>query len=183
MVYSNPVVADIYDVVSLPLAPARQSIIASQLYDVPWGSHIFEFGVGTGIIAIDLAKRGYYVTGVDHSLAMIRKTDKYAIDEGVANKIRLHHITARRFPVDSRTIDAAVMSYVLTSNPPFSMYHYVSEFSRILKKDGKLIMLDIFIPMASCPFGFIEKGQRRGFEIEKLAWPPGQFLLVMRKTK
>jgi len=51
--------------------------------DLPSGSLILDMGCGTGRHSIELAKRGYQVTGVDISSRMLMEAEKKAREEGV----------------------------------------------------------------------------------------------------
>ena len=50
---------------------------------LPSASHILDMGCGTGRHAIELASRGYRVTGVDISSGMLAEAEKAAADVGV----------------------------------------------------------------------------------------------------
>jgi len=181
-IFDNKIVAKSYDFAISPIVKKRQDLIANELKTLPAGSNIFEFGVGTGLILTDLVKRfGFNATGVDSSICMLKKAQERVDQANLQSKVTLLHYEGNKLDVPSNNFDAIVMSYVLTSNPPMTMYHHVTEFSRLLKKNGKMLILDVFIPFASCPYGFIVKGKSKGLAVEKLSWPPGQFLLVMIK--
>ena len=69
------------------------------------GSKILDMGCGTGRHAIELAKRGYHVTGVDISSGMIAEGKKNATEAGI--EIKWIHSDAVKFTT-SEKFDAAL---------------------------------------------------------------------------
>jgi 2-polyprenyl-3-methyl-5-hydroxy-6-metoxy-1,4-benzoquinol methylase len=69
------------------------------------GSEILDMGCGTGRHAIELAKRGYFVTGVDISRGMLAEADKIAGGAGV--EVEWIQSDATRF-VAPHLYDAAI---------------------------------------------------------------------------
>jgi len=69
------------------------------------GSSILDMGCGTGRHAIELAKRGYQVTGVDLSSGMLSQAEKTA--KAAKVKVEWIHSDATRFRSD-RLFDAAI---------------------------------------------------------------------------
>ena len=65
---------------------------------LPPGSHILDVGCGTGRHAVELARRGYQVTGVDISSGMLAEAEKAAREAGV--EVELIHTDATRFTSD-----------------------------------------------------------------------------------
>jgi len=56
-------------------------------FNLPEGSHILDVGCGTGRHAVELAKRGYRVTGIDISEQMLREAQKRCEEESVSVKL------------------------------------------------------------------------------------------------
>ena len=73
--------------------------------NLPVGSHILDVGCGTGRHAVELAKRGYQVAGVDFSLGMLAEAEKAAREAGV--KVEWIHADATQFQ-SAKTYDAAI---------------------------------------------------------------------------
>lgn len=72
---------------------------------IPPGSNILDMGCGTGRHVIELAKRGYKVTGVDISLGMLAQAKRAAKQAKV--KVEWIHADATRFK-SSKLFDAAI---------------------------------------------------------------------------
>ncbi len=72
---------------------------------LPPGSRILDVGCGTGRHAVELARRGYQVTGVDISSGMLAEAEKAAREAGV--EVELIHADATEFRSD-KLFDAAI---------------------------------------------------------------------------
>jgi SAM-dependent methyltransferase len=73
--------------------------------NLPKGSYILDMGCGTGRHAIELAKRGFHVTGVDLSPGMLSQAEKAAKDAKV--KVEWVQSDATRFK-SKKLFDAAI---------------------------------------------------------------------------
>ncbi len=72
---------------------------------LPPGSRILDVGCGTGRHAVELARRGYQITGVDISAGMLAEAEKAAREADV--EVELIHADATRFMSD-KLFDAAI---------------------------------------------------------------------------
>ncbi|MDX2064486.1 MAG: class I SAM-dependent methyltransferase [Fimbriimonadaceae bacterium] len=68
------------------------------LYPVPPGAKILDVGCGTGRHAIEFARRGFQVTGVDFSLGMLEVARRKATELNLA--VEFIHADAREFTLD-----------------------------------------------------------------------------------
>ncbi|RYG24585.1 class I SAM-dependent methyltransferase [bacterium] len=75
------------------------------LFALPTGSSILDVGCGTGRHAVELAKRGYRVTGIDLSEGMLNVARAKAAVEGV--DVKFVQADATNFQTDER-FDAAI---------------------------------------------------------------------------
>jgi len=75
------------------------------LFALPVGSSVLDMGCGTGRHAIELASRGYRVTGVDLSEGMLKEAMRKARDANV--EVEFVHADAREVALD-RVFDAAI---------------------------------------------------------------------------
>ena len=74
-------------------------------FKLPPGSLILDMGCGTGRHAVELAKRGYRVTGVDISSGMLREAKKVAREAGV--QVEWIQADAAKFTA-TKSFDAAI---------------------------------------------------------------------------
>jgi cyclopropane fatty-acyl-phospholipid synthase-like methyltransferase len=74
-------------------------------FGLPAGSRILDVGCGTGRHAVELARRGHQVTGVDISSGMLAEAERAAREAGV--EVELIHADATRFASDE-LFDAAI---------------------------------------------------------------------------
>jgi len=101
---------------------------------------ILDVGCGTGRHAVELAVRGYHVTGVDLSASMLEKARRNAEENGVS--VRLLQGDARKLEFDQE-FDLVIMlcegafSLMETDEMNFEILRGVN---RALAPDGKLIM-------------------------------------------
>lgn len=93
------------------------------------GSRVLELGVGTGRIAIPLAKAGCRVVGVDLSAHMLAALAQHVSQDGI-DGIDLAQSDITALPFRKNTFDGAIAVHVL---------HLVSDWAGVLKQLGQLI--------------------------------------------
>lgn len=100
------------------------------------GKRVLEVGCGDGALAVELAKRGAEVTGVDASERMIEAARERARDAGVP--LALHLGPAEALPFDHERFDMVVaqtiLCFVADGSPAFG------EIARVLKPGGRLVI-------------------------------------------
>lgn len=90
---------------------------------LPAQGAILEVGAATGRYTLELARRGYQVTAVDLSAALIERCRKNLITEGLESRVRLAVADARNLgEVEERHFDAALLMGPL--------YHLIEEADR-----------------------------------------------------
>jgi len=111
---------------------------------LPAGSHILDVGCGTGRHSIELARRGYKMTGVDISTGMLNEARRGAARAGV--KIDLIHADAVEF-ISEKEFDAAICicegAFGLLSSEDDPYQHdlgILRNINEALKPDGMLIL-------------------------------------------
>ncbi len=110
------------------------------------GGPVVELAVGTGRIAVPVAKAGIPVIGVDESTGMLAVAREYAVREGVSELVDLRLGDLREPPVAERVPLATI---------PFrSLLHMADDgeklralqgAARLLEPDGRLVF-DVFAP-------------------------------------
>ena len=111
---------------------------------LPPGSHILDVGCGTGRHSVELAKRGYKVTGIDISSGMLSQAKKTAKNAGV--EVDWIHADASMFTF-SQSFDAAIClcegAFGLLGTDDDPLEHELSILRNIndaLKAEKKLIL-------------------------------------------
>jgi SAM-dependent methyltransferase len=75
--------------------------------------HILDIGCGTGGHAIELARRGCRVTGVDLSAEMLSHAQRKASETGLADLIQFQQGDARSYRLPGEPFDAAIMMFAV----------------------------------------------------------------------
>jgi ubiquinone/menaquinone biosynthesis C-methylase UbiE len=110
------------------------------------GGPVVELAVGTGRIAVPVAKAGIRIIGVDASSGMLKVARSYAVAEGVEGLLDLRHGDLREPPVPERV--------PLVLIPFRSLLHMTTEDDRLralaaareLLLPGGRLIFDVFAP-------------------------------------
>ena len=136
-------IAPIYDVWGI-LTESKARNRAIELADIQDGQSILEVAVGTGLAFYEIVKRNPNGanTGIDLSKGMLDKAKKrvgrlsrvnYSLDIGSAFNLN----------IEDESIDTLVNNYMFDLIPFEDMDKILEEFKRVLKKDGKLILVNM----------------------------------------
>jgi SAM-dependent methyltransferase len=74
------------------LCEMRRRALAAVLANVPAGSHILDLGCGPGSDDEELARRGYDVTAIDWSPAMVAEARQRVRQLAVDSRVQVHHL-------------------------------------------------------------------------------------------
>jgi SAM-dependent methyltransferase len=136
-------IARIYDPWSVSVTEDVELYVEEALAS---GGPVVELAVGTGRIAVPIAKAGIGVIGVDQSPRMLAIAREYAEREGVAGRLDLRVGDLRDPPVDERV--------PLVTIPFRSLLHMADDAdrlraltaaARVLEPGGRLVF-DVFAP-------------------------------------
>jgi ubiquinone/menaquinone biosynthesis C-methylase UbiE len=129
-------------------------------------SRILELGCGAGVLAVDLARRGFLVHAVDVNSAMIDLAHREVETAGVGARVSLGIADAHELPFDQRTFDLVVALGVI----PFlhAPGQGLREVARVLTDGGFVVFsndnrhrLDHLLdPRLSPPFQPLRRGVR-----------------------
>lgn len=105
---------------------------------------ILEVAVGLGFMFLEILKRvnrNNVVHGIDLSPKMLGKAKKLAMKKGFSN-FDLKESDARRLPFPDETFDVLYNSYMLDLIPLADFPLVLKEFYRVLKKGGRLVLIN-----------------------------------------
>lgn len=138
----------------------RQRLLAAVLHSAPPDSGLLDLGCGTGLDAVWLAQRGFRVTAIDWSAAMVERTRQRTVDAGLDGAIAAHHLGVHELErLDEPPFDAAYSNLgVLNCLPDLSPN--AGMIAQRLRRGGILVASVIG---RVCPWEVaiaIKKGQR-----------------------
>ena len=125
---------------------------------------ILDIGCGTGRHAIELARRGYHVTGIDLSDSQLARAKEKSLQQNVLVDFRKHD--ARDLPFNGE-FDLAIMicegAFSLMETDEMN-YQILLGATRALKAKGKLIFttLNGLFPLYHSVKDFLEAGAQEG---------------------
>jgi ArsR family transcriptional regulator len=105
------------------------------------GQMVADIGCGEGDLTLLLARFAKRVTAVDLSAQMLRVVQERSEEAGVARRVTVGKGDLEMLPLETDSVDAAFVSQVLhhAARPALAL----KEAARILKPDGRLILLDL----------------------------------------
>ncbi len=106
---------------------------------------VLEVAVGPGETFAEILRRvapDNIVEGVDLSPRMLERTRRRAVRSGRSN-FRLQQADARRLPFPDAAFDVLYNSYMLDLIPFAEMPVVLAEFRRVLKPDGRLVLVNL----------------------------------------
>lgn len=133
-------IADIYDA-TRPLPPAVGERIADRILDLVAATPdtgFFEPGVGTGRIALPLARRGYAYTGADLAAKMLAEARRKSA--GTPCRLALVRAGATALPFAAASFDVALTVHLLHLVP--DRQAALAEIRRTLKPGGIFLYCD-----------------------------------------
>jgi ubiquinone/menaquinone biosynthesis C-methylase UbiE len=136
-------IAPVYDLWG-NIAESRARNRALELAEIRDGEDILEVAVGTGLGFYEIVKRNPNGTntGIDLSPGMLEKAKKRLGQLSAAN-YSLAMGTAFDLKVKDESIDLLMNSYMFDLIPFEDMDDIILEFKRILKKDGRLVLVNM----------------------------------------
>jgi ubiquinone/menaquinone biosynthesis C-methylase UbiE len=106
---------------------------------LPTGTEILEVAPGPGYFAVELARRGYAVTGLDISHTMVEIATEHARREGVA--VEFQHGDATGMPFEADRFDLVVCQAAFKNflDPVGAL----NEMHRVLRPGGTAVIQDL----------------------------------------
>lgn len=116
---------------------AARAVLEVDRLAIPAGSHVLEIGCGAGLLAVQLARRGFDVEATDSTPAMIDLTRENAERSGVASSVHTGIADAHSLPFQDGRFDIVAAMGVLPwlHNPAAAL----REMARVLRPDGHIV--------------------------------------------
>ncbi|TCJ31704.1 methyltransferase domain-containing protein [Parafrankia sp. BMG5.11] len=106
---------------------------------LPRGGQVLDVATGTGLVAAELLRQGFGVTGVDQSPEMLAVARRRFDDE-----VKLIHASADALPLGSEYFDHVTVTYLLryVDDPAATL----AELARVVRPGGFVASLDFGVP-------------------------------------
>jgi demethylmenaquinone methyltransferase/2-methoxy-6-polyprenyl-1,4-benzoquinol methylase len=121
---------------SLGQDPRWRRFLVSRL---PRGGHVLDVATGTGLVAAELRRQGFEVTGVDQSPEMLAVARRRFGD-----RVELINASAQDLPLDSGSFDHLTFTYLLryVMDPAATL----AELARVVRPGGVVAALEFGVP-------------------------------------
>ena len=103
------------------------------------GGHVLDVATGTGLVAAELRRRGFRVTGLDQSAEMLARARQRFGEE-----VALVEASAEQLPFEDATFDHLTVTYLLryVSDPGATL----RELARVVRPGGAIASLEFGVP-------------------------------------
>jgi len=121
---------------SLGQDPRWRRFLVSRL---PRGGHVLDVATGTGLVAVELLRQGFGVTGLDLSPEMLAVAHRRFGDQ-----VELIQASVEALPLDSASFDHLTAAYPLryVADLPATL----AEFARVVRPGGVVASLEMGVP-------------------------------------
>ena len=103
------------------------------------GGHVLDVATGTGLVAAELRRRGFRVTGLDQSAEMLARAR-----ERFGEEVALVEASAEQLPFEDATFDHLTVTYLLryVTDPGATL----RELARVVRPGGAIASLEFGVP-------------------------------------
>jgi ubiquinone/menaquinone biosynthesis C-methylase UbiE len=136
-------IAPIYDLFGILMeSKARQR--ALEMAAIQNGEKVLEVAFGTGLNFVEILKRNRcgWVNGIDVSMKMLERTKKRISKTGQKN-FSLYLCDCRHLPFEDGAFDVLMNQYLLDILPVEDFIPILSEFKRVLKTGGRIVLVNM----------------------------------------
>jgi ubiquinone/menaquinone biosynthesis C-methylase UbiE len=136
-------IAPIYDLFGILMeSKARQR--ALEMAAIQNGEKVLEVAFGTGLNFVEILKRNRcgWVNGIDVSMKMLERTKKRISKTGQKN-FTLYLCDCRHLPFEDGAFDVLINQYLLDILPVEDFIPILSEFKRVLKTGGRIVLVNM----------------------------------------
>ena len=139
-------ISPIYDIFGI-IMEAKARARALEISGIRNGERVLEVAVGTGLNFREILMRNPdgWTDGIDISRRMLRKAKRRAMKTGVSN-YRLRLGDGRALPFGDHTFNLLINEYMFDIMPVTEYDSIMAEFRRVLKDDGRLILVNTTLP-------------------------------------
>jgi demethylmenaquinone methyltransferase/2-methoxy-6-polyprenyl-1,4-benzoquinol methylase len=124
----------------------RRALVAG--IDPSPGQRVLDVATGTGLVALELARRGCEVTGLDQSEAMLGGARaKLMSDPSIAEHVTLVRGEAERLPFADGEFDALTFTYLLRYVDDRAAT--MRELARVVRPGGRIGMVEFGVPRSA----------------------------------
>jgi demethylmenaquinone methyltransferase/2-methoxy-6-polyprenyl-1,4-benzoquinol methylase len=118
--------------------PRWRRFLVSRLTETA-GARVLDVATGTGLVASELLRRGYRVTGVDPSAGMLATAG-----DRLGDTVELVEARAESLPFPDASFDALTFTYLLryVDDPEATL----AELARVVRPGGTIAMLEFGLP-------------------------------------
>jgi ubiquinone/menaquinone biosynthesis C-methylase UbiE len=165
----------LYDLALLVLTRGRDRAYREDLLDlsgVAPGHCVLDIGCGTGTQAIAAWRRtqpGGSIVGVDVSEKMLASARRKACRAGL--DIAFHHADAAQLPFEDERFDVVTITTVMHMVPQSQRRLCLAEASRVLKRGGRLLLIDYAGDLEGRGHWSAKHGPHRLFDLHSLREP------------
>jgi ubiquinone/menaquinone biosynthesis C-methylase UbiE len=99
-----------------------------------------DIGCGTGFLALQLARLGHRVVGIDAAAEMLALARAKATHDGLSSRATFHQADAERLPFADGSFDLVVERHVVWTlpEPPMAL----AEWRRVLRPGGRVVLVE-----------------------------------------
>jgi len=115
------------------------------------GKKILEVSFGNGYLMTQYAKNDYEIYGIDYNERMLAITSSKMLENKIDAKLSKANVEKLPFP--DNTFDTVINTMAFTGYPDGN--NALSELKRVLKKDGKLLLVDFDYPKDRNLLGYL----------------------------